>query len=122
MLTLVCLYILHSQAAKFSVVSQVRSSFDFVLFQANKYLGRREVLDGMLGANLVVFQKFSYGRHFGSSCIRVCGYESVQGGIDVQGQVTRILHCSVGVDAERVAKDTYVSFHLLNSQYLIRRA
>ncbi|CCA75087.1 related to trehalose-6-phosphate phosphatase [Serendipita indica DSM 11827] len=66
---------------------------------------RREILDGMLGANLVVFQKFSYGRHFGSSCVRVCGYESVHGGIDVAGQITRILHCSVGVDADRIHQD-----------------
>ncbi|KAG8752066.1 threalose-6-phosphate phosphatase, partial [Serendipita sp. 396] len=66
---------------------------------------RKEILDGMLGANLVVFQKFSYGRHFGSSCVRVCGYESVHGGIDVAGQITRILHCSVGVDADRISQD-----------------
>lgn len=66
---------------------------------------RKEILDGMLGANLVVFQKFSYGRHFGSSCVRVCGYENVHGGIDVSGQITKILHCSVGVDADRIAQD-----------------
>lgn len=66
---------------------------------------RREILDGMLGANLVVFQKFSYGRHFTSSCVRVCGYENVHGGIDVSGQVTKVLHCSVGVDADRIAQD-----------------
>lgn len=69
---------------------------------------RKEIIDGMLGANLVVFQKFSYGRHFGSSCVRVCGYESVHGGIDVSGQITRILHCSVGVDADRINQDVYV--------------
>ncbi len=39
-------------------------------------LGRKEILDGMLAANLVVFQTYSYARHFTSSCIRVCGYES----------------------------------------------
>ena len=66
---------------------------------------RKEIIDGMLGANLVVFQKFSYGRHFASSCVRVCGYENVQGGIDVSGQITKILHCSVGVDADRIAQD-----------------
>ncbi|KLO09858.1 hypothetical protein SCHPADRAFT_943330 [Schizopora paradoxa] len=37
---------------------------------------RKEILDGMLAANLVVFQTYSYARHFTSSCIRVCGYES----------------------------------------------
>ena len=62
----------------------------------------------MLGANLVCFQTYSYSRHFASSCIRVCGYESAQGGIDVAGSVCSILHCAVGVDAERSGRDMYV--------------
>ncbi|EJC97623.1 trehalose-6-phosphate phosphatase [Fomitiporia mediterranea MF3/22] len=66
---------------------------------------RKEILDGMLGANLVCFQTYSYSRHFTSSCIRVCGYESASKGIDNQGHVTTVAHCPVGVDAERIAKD-----------------
>ena len=80
------------------------------------HTGRKEILDGMLGANLVVFQTYSYARHFTSSCIRVCGYETAAStapsrgvggvsGIDVQGHVTAVAHCPVGVDAERVARD-----------------
>ncbi|EJF56796.1 trehalose 6-phosphate phosphatase [Dichomitus squalens LYAD-421 SS1] len=68
---------------------------------------RKEILDGMLGANLICFQTYSYSRHFTSSCVRVCGYEvTSRGGIDVQGHVAAIGYCPVGVDAERVAKDT----------------
>ncbi|TFK67349.1 trehalose 6-phosphate phosphatase [Pluteus cervinus] len=67
---------------------------------------RKEILDGMLGANLVCFQTYSYSRHFNSSCIRVCGYESTSRGIDVEGHVTAVSHCPVGIDAERVARDT----------------
>ncbi|EGO29858.1 glycosyltransferase family 20 protein [Serpula lacrymans var. lacrymans S7.9] len=74
---------------------------------------RKEILDGMLGANLVCFQTYSYSRHFTSTCVRVCGYESTSRktealiqGIDVQGHVTSVMHCPVGVDAERVARDT----------------
>lgn len=79
---------------------------------------RREVLDGMLGADLVAFQTYAYARHFVSSCVRVCGYESVGGaagpsasgngggmGIDVQGRVTAVGYCPVGIDAERIEKD-----------------
>ncbi|KAF5369086.1 hypothetical protein D9758_002906 [Tetrapyrgos nigripes] len=66
---------------------------------------RKEILDGMLGANLVCFQTYSYARHFISTCIRVCGYEASSRGIDVEGHVTSVLHCPVGVDAERVARD-----------------
>lgn len=66
---------------------------------------RREVLDGMLGANLVCFQTYAYARHFSSSCIRVCGYETAAKGIDNQGHVTTVSYTPVGVDAERIAKD-----------------
>ncbi|KAF8156017.1 trehalose-6-phosphate phosphatase [Crassisporium funariophilum] len=66
---------------------------------------RKEILDGMLGANLVCFQTYSYSRHFISTCIRVCGYETTSRGIDVEGHVTAVLHCPVGIDAERVARD-----------------
>ncbi|KAG8854117.1 threalose-6-phosphate phosphatase [Tulasnella sp. 330] len=91
---------------------------------------RREILDGMLGASLVCFQTYSYSRHFASSCVRVCGYETAAGygtgmggigvtagqstaggkvghlGIDVHGHVVEIMHCPVGIDAERVEMDS----------------
>ncbi|KAF8633173.1 hypothetical protein AX17_004674 [Amanita inopinata Kibby_2008] len=66
---------------------------------------RKEILDGMLGANLVCFQTYSYSRHFISTCIRVCGYEATSRGIDVEGHVTAVMHCPVGIDADRVAND-----------------
>jgi len=67
---------------------------------------RKEVLDGMLGANIICFQTYSYSRHFISSCIRVCGYESVHGGIDVGGHLASVGHCAVGIDADRVNNDS----------------
>jgi trehalose 6-phosphate synthase/phosphatase len=66
---------------------------------------RKEILDGMLGANLVCFQTYSYSRHFTSTCVRVCGYEINPRGIDVEGHVAAITHCPVGIDAERVGRD-----------------
>ena len=59
----------------------------------------------MLGASLVVFQTYSYARHFSSSCVRVCGYESAPSGIDVKGVLTAVMHCPVGIDARRVERD-----------------
>ncbi|PSS35553.1 hypothetical protein PHLCEN_2v1491 [Hermanssonia centrifuga] len=59
-----------------------------------------------LGANLICFQTYSYSRHFTSSCVRVCGYEiTSRGAIDVQGHVSSIAYCPVGVNADRVRKD-----------------
>lgn len=108
-------------------------------------LGRKEILEGMLGANLVCFQTYSYSRHFTSTCVRVCGYETTTRAIpastssttsstltagahpvsahpdrtksssssdnkfvaiDVQGHTVTVSHCPVGIDAERVARDT----------------
>ena len=67
---------------------------------------RKEILDGMLGANLICFQTYSYSRHFTSSCVRVCGYEiTSRGAIDVQGHVASIAYTPVGVDASRVSRD-----------------
>lgn len=66
---------------------------------------RREILDGMLGANLVSFQTYSYSRHFVSTCIRVCGYESTAGGVDANGQITAVGYCPIGIDVGRVAHD-----------------
>ncbi|KAJ7785336.1 trehalose 6-phosphate phosphatase [Mycena maculata] len=66
---------------------------------------RKEILDGMVGADLVCFQTYSYSRHFTSTCIRVCGFETTPRGIDAAGHVTAVTHCPVGVDAERVGRD-----------------
>ncbi|ODN84664.1 trehalose-phosphatase, variant 1 [Cryptococcus amylolentus CBS 6039] len=66
---------------------------------------RKEILDGMLGANLVSFQTYSYSRHFVSTCIRVCGYESTPGGVDANGQVTAVGYCPIGIDIKRVIHD-----------------
>ncbi|GAA5948627.1 hypothetical protein JCM3765_004948 [Sporobolomyces pararoseus] len=69
-------------------------------------LPRREaILDGMLGCNLVCFQTHSYARHFLSSCVRVMGYEARLGGVDAHGNITRIAHCPIGIDVDKVERD-----------------
>lgn len=125
---------------------------------------RNEILEGMLGANLVCFQTYSYSRHFLSTCVRVCGHETTSRtvvaptiptnnpaasnlngscsspcanaittiattgktagpvelersptkrnigekyvGVDAQGHFVAVGHCPVGIDAERVKRDT----------------
>lgn len=63
---------------------------------------REEILDGMLGADLLCFQTYSYGRHFISACIRVMGLESVGNGIESNGMITDITYCPIGIDADRI--------------------
>lgn len=59
----------------------------------------------MLGASVVLFQTYSYSRHFVSSCIRVCGYESTSDGVDVNGATVVVDYSPIGIDVERVAHD-----------------
>lgn len=61
----------------------------------------------MLGANLCCFQTYSYGRHFLSSCVRVCGYEALEGGIgvDAHGSITSIAYCPIGIDSDRINEE-----------------
>ncbi|KAK4054618.1 hypothetical protein OIO90_003430 [Microbotryomycetes sp. JL221] len=69
---------------------------------------REELLDGMLGCNLVCFQTHSYARHFLSSCVRVMGYEAGSGGVDARGSITRIAHFPIGIDVDNVEHDRNV--------------
>lgn len=59
----------------------------------------------MLGADQICFQTYSYSRHFASTCIRVCGFESAAGGIDANGKVTAVSYCPIGIDVKRVSHD-----------------
>ncbi|CAO1629570.1 unnamed protein product [Parajaminaea phylloscopi] len=71
---------------------------------------RREIVEGMLGADLACFQAFSYSRHFLSSCIRVCGYEATSTSIESSnGHVTHVSYNPIGIDASKIDKDSKAS-------------
>ncbi|RKP12614.1 glycosyltransferase family 20-domain-containing protein [Piptocephalis cylindrospora] len=63
---------------------------------------RREVLEGVLGANLVGFQIYSYARHFISSCTRVLGCESSPTGIHHRGFAVSVGAFPIGIDVDKV--------------------
>ena len=68
---------------------------------------RKEILEGMLGADLACFQAFSYSRHFLSSCIRVCGFESSANSVESHnGHITNISYNPIGIDSVKIAKDS----------------
>lgn len=67
---------------------------------------RKEIIEGMLGADLACFQAFSYSRHFLSSCIRVCGLEASSNSVEShQGHITNVSYNPTGIDAQKIAKD-----------------
>jgi trehalose-6-phosphate synthase len=63
---------------------------------------RTEILEGVLGANLIGFQTYSYARHFISSCTRVLGLESSPKGVDFKGSPVSVGIFPIGIDVQRV--------------------
>ncbi|KYK62057.1 putative trehalose-6-phosphate synthase/trehalose phosphatase [Drechmeria coniospora] len=63
---------------------------------------RKEVLEGVLGANLVGFQSYGYARHFLSCCTRILGFPSDALGIDAYGARIEVAVFPIGIDAAKV--------------------
>ncbi|KAI5922000.1 glycosyltransferase family 20-domain-containing protein [Camillea tinctor] len=63
---------------------------------------RKEVLEGLLGSNLVGFQSYSYSRHFASCCTRILGFPSDATGVDAYGARVEVGVFPIGIDATRV--------------------
>ncbi|MGD8627485.1 MAG: bifunctional alpha,alpha-trehalose-phosphate synthase (UDP-forming)/trehalose-phosphatase [bacterium] len=59
---------------------------------------RREILEGILGADLVGFHTYDYVRHFDESVRRVCGYEHNFGFISVGSRTVRVDAFPMGID------------------------
>lgn len=69
---------------------------------------RKDVLEGVLGANLIGFQAYSYSRHFVSCCTRILGFPSDIAGVDAYGAKVTVGVFPIGIDAalvERLAFD-----------------
>eukprot|EP00842_Homolaphlyctis_polyrhiza_P005863 jgi/Hompol1/6278/HPOL_002522-RA len=63
---------------------------------------RKEILVGMLGANLVGFQTYAHARHFISSCTRVLGCDASPTGVEFHGFNTLIGIFPIGIDIDRI--------------------
>lgn len=63
---------------------------------------RKEVLEGVLGSNLIGFQSYSYSRHFSSCCTRVLGYSSDAKGVNAYGARVEVGVFPIGIDALKV--------------------
>ncbi|KAK9847263.1 Glycosyl transferase [Penicillium brevicompactum] len=68
---------------------------------------RKEILEGVLGANMVGFQTFSYSRHFTSCCTRVLGFESNSAGVDAYGAHVAVDVFPIGIDARAIQKAAF---------------
>lgn len=64
---------------------------------------RREILDGLLGADLIGFHTYSYVKHFLESVRRILGYEHTYGEIIVANRIIRVDSFPMGIDYEKFA-------------------
>ncbi|KAF2834824.1 glycosyltransferase family 20 protein [Patellaria atrata CBS 101060] len=68
---------------------------------------RKEVLEGVLGANMIGFQSYSYSRHFSSCCTRILGFDSSTTGVDAYGAHVAVDIFPIGINAEAVYKKAF---------------
>jgi trehalose 6-phosphate synthase/phosphatase len=62
---------------------------------------RREIIDGLLGADLVGFHTYDYVRHFNESVRRVAGHEHSFGYITAEDRTVRVDAFPMGIDYKR---------------------
>jgi trehalose-6-phosphate synthase len=59
---------------------------------------RKELLEGMLGANLVGFQIHEYARHFLQTCSRLLCVEATNDGISLEDRFVNVVDLAIGID------------------------
>lgn len=85
--------------------------FLHIPFPSSEYLRclsrRKEILQGMLGSNLIGFQSYGYSRHFVSCCKRILRFESTSAGIDAYGAHVAIDIFPIGIHASNTRRMAY---------------
>ena len=66
---------------------------------------RIELLEGILGADLVGFHTFDYERHFMSSIRRLLGYDNVLSTIKIDERVVKFDNFPMGIDFRQIKKE-----------------
>jgi len=64
---------------------------------------RKEILKGLLGADLIGFHTYDYVRHFLSSSARIAGVEHSMGALVVDDRIVKVDAFPMGIDYERYA-------------------
>ncbi|EMD91010.1 glycosyltransferase family 20 protein [Bipolaris maydis ATCC 48331] len=59
---------------------------------------RKELLDGMLGANLVAFQTPEYAHHFLQTCSRILSVEATEDGVQLENRFVNVWSSPIGID------------------------
>jgi trehalose 6-phosphate synthase/phosphatase len=59
---------------------------------------RKQLLEGMLGANLIGFQIHEYTRHFLQTCSRLLGAEATTDGLQLEDRFVDVVNLPIGID------------------------
>jgi len=65
---------------------------------------REEILEGLLGADLLGFHEYDYVRHFLSSVYRIAGYEHQLSELHVDDRLVRVDAFPMGIDYDKYAR------------------
>lgn len=63
---------------------------------------RKDILEGVLGADLVVFQAEIYSQHFVNSCARILKSTTSEDHVDADGRRVQLMHLPTGVDISKI--------------------
>ncbi|KAF4509264.1 hypothetical protein G6O67_005537 [Ophiocordyceps sinensis] len=65
---------------------------------------REELLEGMLGANLLGFQIHEYARHFLQTCSRLLSVEATPEGLQLEDRFVDVVNIAIGIDPVSLSK------------------
>ncbi|RCI14628.1 hypothetical protein L249_6975 [Ophiocordyceps polyrhachis-furcata BCC 54312] len=87
---------------------------------------RRELLEGVLGANLVGFQIHEYARHFLQTCSRLLAVEATPEGLQLEDRFVDVVSMAIGIDpislaAHRASQDVARWLRILRDRYRGKR-
>jgi len=74
----------------------------FELFRSLPW--RTEILNGILGADMIGFHTFDYMRHFLSAVYRLVGLDHMYGRLEVGGRAVKVDALPMGIDFEKYAR------------------
>ena len=64
---------------------------------------RKELLEGMLGANLVAFQTREYAHHFLQTCSRLLIVEATEDGVQLDHHFVNVMSLPIGIDPKALS-------------------
>ncbi|KAJ1949185.1 Trehalose-6-P synthase/phosphatase complex synthase subunit, partial [Linderina pennispora] len=65
---------------------------------------RKEILEGVLSADLLGFHTYDYARHFLSSCARILGLHTSPDGVETDGRIVHVGTFPIGIDPDKFSE------------------